>query len=216
MQFSRTILLVFFSVALITLRVLYTESHAYVFLLWNLFLAWLPLFFAIRHQLANKPIVKLLYLALMLLFIPNAPYLVTDLFHLKKQSEAPQWFDTVMLSSFSLLGILYFIQASAYLIAAAGSWLKAKVQLLAFKIVLMLLCGYGIYLGRYLRFNSWDIIAQPADLLHAIFTSVAHKNHLKETGAITLCFAGFLFILYESLGKKIETTPICFKETERL
>lgn len=216
MNFSKTSLLIFFSVALLTVRVICTGSHAYVFLLWNLFLAWLPLFFANRYKNANKQIVKVLCLLLVVLFIPNAPYLVTDLFHLKKQSEAPQWFDTVLLSCFSLLGLFYFIQASSHLIATASLWLKQKNQIFAFKMVLMLLCGYGIYLGRYLRFNSWDVITQPGDLLRAILISLTHENHYKETGAITMCFACFLFIIYETLGEKSETTLVCFEETSRL
>ena len=216
MNLSKTFLLIIFSVALLTVRVIFTGSHAYVFLLWNLFLAWLPLFFANRHIGATKQIVKALYLILMVLFIPNAPYLVTDLFHLKKQSEAPQWFDTVLLSCFSLLGLFYFIRASSHLITTAGTWLKQKSQIFTFKMVLMLLCGYGIYLGRYLRFNSWDVITQPGDLLHAILISLTHKNHYQETTSITLCFACFLFIIYETLGKNPETTLVCFEETDRI
>ncbi len=93
---------------LIAVRILYTGTTLYLFLVWNIFLAWIP--FAISsffHKLAEKGKGKqFLLLICWLTFFPNSLYLVTDLIHLQIESKVPKWFDAVLLFSASVAGLM--------------------------------------------------------------------------------------------------------------
>jgi uncharacterized membrane protein len=99
-----------FCAALLVARWVYSEPGAYRFLAWNLFLAWIPLLAAVAvydMQRRSISLARLLPLgALWLLFLPNAPYLLTDLIHLGSRNDAPLWFDLVLFSAFAWTGAL--------------------------------------------------------------------------------------------------------------
>src|SRR5262249_892992 len=95
--------------AMLVARVAYTGQVTYLFLIWNLFLAWLPVAYAAvaeRAWLAGRGWLAVPAVALWLLFLPNAPYIVTDLIHLPYGQGAPLWFDAIMIFSFALTGLL--------------------------------------------------------------------------------------------------------------
>jgi uncharacterized membrane protein len=170
------------------------------FLVWNLFLAWLPYVWSLwalslHRRRPHRWWLLLLPGALWLLFFPNAPYLVTDLLHLRSYPPVPPWYDVGMLISFAWAGCFLAV-ASLYImhqiirdyVGRAGSWLIVTV--------LMGLCGLGIYMGRFLRWNSWDLVLYPADVLGDIAHRLAHPfSHLQMVG-VTLVFAALLFVCY--------------------
>jgi uncharacterized membrane protein len=193
---NKLIKLVLFCVGLVILRLIITQQLGFVFLCWNLFLAWLPYYFVKKFNLVEGTWKKISMILLCILFLPNAPYIVTDLFHLKKDLLAPLWLDTILILSFALAGLVFFILTIHELLLLVKRFKDTQRIHAACKIVLMLLSSYGVYLGRYLRFNSWDIISDPYSLAHGIFHSLAGRGHLQTFG-VTLTLAAFLYFIYE-------------------
>lgn len=187
---------VLFCLLLIALRFFKTHHLSFHFLIWNLFLAWMPYgLMVLTEQL--KPRWQQFTLALLsLLFLPNAPYLITDLFHLRKPLSAPLWFDVVLIASFSILGLVLFLAAARRLFLFVGQYVLNKNMLNAFKAMVFVLNAYGVYLGRYLRFNSWDIIYKPLNLLQGIADTVLIYENAKEVATFTLIFSVFLYLMY--------------------
>lgn len=196
MMRNNVIKLISFCIGLLLLRLIITGQLGFVFLCWNLFLAWLPYYFVKRFNVVEGTWKKISMILLCILFLPNAPYIVTDLFHLKKDLIAPLWLDTILILSFALTGLIFFILTINELLLLIRRFKDTKRIRLFSKIALMLLSAYGVYLGRYLRFNSWDIISDPYHLAHGIFHSLAGNGHLQTFG-VTVTLGAFLYFIYE-------------------
>ena len=133
-----------------------------------------------------------------LIFFPNAPYIITDFIHLKSRPIVPQWFDIVFLFLYAwtglVLGLVSLIDIEKVLIPKIGS-IKVKLGI----IVLLFLSAYGVYLGRVLRWNSWDIIYRPLQLiLEALAPLFSPNNHIRAWG-ITFLYALLLNLIYWTL-----------------
>ncbi len=192
-----------FSISLLAIRVLYTGNDAYVFYIWNIFLAIIP--FLCSRKLITQTrmnVRSILLIGGWLLFFPNAPYLVTDLFHFTARSGSPAWFDMILVTSASwnglVLGIISLLQVEYFLKA---HFREKKVRAISYLFIL--LCGYGIYLGRFLRFNSWDIVTNPHSLFSSIYHSILHPLQHTGTWAFTLIFSCLLGIVY-SMAKQMQ------------
>ncbi len=197
-----------FSFILVSARVAATGSLAYVFLVWNLFLAFIP--YAISywlcdniHRLRNK--LKLIGLiGAWLLFVPNAFYILTDIYHLVHIDSAPKWFDLLLLLSFAwnglFFGLLSMRKMETVLHKTSG---KTFSSLIIFFV--MLLNAYGIYLGRILRFNSWDIVAQPFSLFGEMFEMLLHPFDNRTEWGMIFCYAVFMTLLYITMKKLAES-----------
>ena len=188
--------LVLFCMVMLLIRSLKTDYYSFIYLFWNLFLGWLPLFFIRRIKSGNSNIKNHLFAGLSILFLPNSPYILTDLFHLKQNLHAPLWFDLILILSFAILGLIYFIMAFDLILKYIYKSFSKPVSIIA-KPLLLLATGYGIYLGRYLRFNSWDIVSNPYHLAGGIYKSVFNPHYFKETLAVSLTFTVFLYLLFE-------------------
>ena len=171
-------------------------SWGYVFLLWNLFLAWIPLWTVqfCRNAWQNQRIGKgglLAGLAVWLLFFPNAPYLITDLMHLRGTPDATLWFDGLLIFSFALSGLLtglYSLLWVQRLVTRAWGAVWAWVGV----PVCLVLAGYGVYLGRFGRWNSWDIVSNPLGLVRYIARSFFNPLAIQTT----LSFSLLLLLTY--------------------
>ncbi len=181
-------------------RFVYTESFGFFFLLWNLFLAWLPVLFALlaRRRGASK-VGRWLWGGLSLLFFPNAPYLLTDLLHLGRLGMVPLWYDLIMLLTFALAG-LFLGLASLYwlhdLVTRSWNWLAGWL----FVLVVLGLSSFGVYIGRFLRWNSWDVFVNPTVLLRDLAGHLLVRSQFLETAVVTLLltavFIGAYFIVF--------------------
>lgn len=168
------ILSIIFCLGLVCLRIATTKSFFFSFLIWNLFLAIAPylisqfaLFYGIS-RLTWK--FKLPIFIIWLLFLPNAPYLITDLVHLHNTFANWTWFDLFTVFSFATTGLLLGILSLLDLYTILTHSFTKKLANFMIPIV-CLLSGYGIYLGRFLRFNSWDVIYKTRTIAHEIITS---------------------------------------------
>jgi uncharacterized membrane protein len=190
-----------FIAALIIFRLEYFGNYYFIFLLWNLFLAWLPYMLGKYMQRVNIPWKQWLLALLWLLFLPNAFYIVTDLVHLRHTTSAPVWLDVAILFASAVVGLMMAL-VSLYRMEQFFLGRFGKRYVSAGVSVVLLLASFGVYLGRYLRWNSWDIITNPL----ALFASVANRvifpfAHLRTWG-MTFVLAVIFGLLYY-MGKKI-------------
>ena len=191
-------MLLFWCVSLIAVRIDRTGSGYYAFLVPNLMLACVPLFLSTvlrvtTHWRRHWTIQSVLF-ALWLLFLPNAPYILTDILHLTRASDAPAWYDLALLLSCSGTGLVvgYLSLTDVQTIVArwlgpAWSWIFAMVSLV--------LSGFAIYLGRFLRWNSWDVLIDPIRVFQ-IMNAVAHPEDHTRALSVTLVFGGILTLGY--------------------
>jgi uncharacterized membrane protein len=175
-------------------RVVVVHSLDGTNLVWNLFLAWVPFLLALlvydgeRRGWSPGPLLALG--AAWLVFLPNAPYIVTDFKHLVQSPVVPLWVDVVVLAAPAWTGMLlgflslYLVQAVVRQLAGARvAWLAA--------VAVLGLSSFGIYLGRVLRWNSWDVIANPS-ILSDLGSIVVERRAI----AMTVLLSGFLTVSY--------------------
>lgn len=190
-------------VSLVIARIVWTQRFHYAFLVWNLFLAWLPLVFALlaNDEYRNTPKRTWRFYGLTiawLVFLPNAPYIFTDLIHLMSRFYGHFWVDLVPILSCALTGLvlsflsLYLMQC---IVARMFGWLASWL----FVAAAAGLSGFGIYLGRFLRFNSWDVLLKPMEIYHEIGRWAADPAANGTSFAFPILFATFLFITYVML-----------------
>ena len=151
------------SIAALALRVHRTHSAWFGFMAWNLVLAMVPYYCARLLQMCwqRRRRVSALFVAIAfawLVFFPNAPYVLTDVIHLG--NDKLWWYDLPLVMAFAgtswLAGLISLAMVDDVLVRATGS-IAARTIVLA----TCWLSGLGVYLGRFLRFNSWDVIQSP-------------------------------------------------------
>jgi len=187
-----------FCLALLAGRIHMSARSSFYFLSWNLLLAMVPLLFtAVASALSGVGARKLALLALVpwLLFLPNAPYILTDLLHLKARAPIPIWYDMVMLLAFALTGLLLGYLSLIGVERVLLRSFKRPVVILINGLVFFL-CGFGIYLGRFLRWNSWDIVTRPRSFMEVVGDRVMDPTAHSTTWAVTLLVGVLLSITY--------------------
>jgi uncharacterized membrane protein len=151
----------------------------------------------IAYDHLHRKRLAILLLISWLIFFPNSPYILTDLFHLKANSLAPIWYDWALILSFAWTGLMFgFSSLRDIEIILAGILKKNNITFLI--VVLLLLSGFGVYIGRFLRWNSWDIICSPLDLGEDILYRVIHPFRFLQTWIITLLLGILLNMMYFS------------------
>ncbi|MFD2725568.1 DUF1361 domain-containing protein [Hyunsoonleella rubra] len=200
-----------FSIILLMIRMKLTHSFFYLFLVWNLFLAVIP--FAITTYLSSIPKLNKLWFVfwfgVWLLFLPNAPYIITDLIHLRLSSKALIWLDILTVTTFAFTGLLLFYLSFIDMITILKTYLKKKT-LDIFIPGLLVLSAFGVYLGRFLRYNSWEIIQNPSALFSDIFQIILNPSEHLEPWFFTLIFGTFLnlgFWVFQSLYESQNQVP---------
>jgi uncharacterized membrane protein len=199
MSFNKRIIIPLgFTILLLATRIIISQELTYVFLAWNLFLAWIP--FALSQQLGDiKNKWKLLVVIVCwLLFLPNAPYIITDFLHLKHRQPIPYWYDILLLFSAALngllLGLASLLKMEKFLADRYGKKVSAFLILCSF-----FLCAFGIYMGRYLRWNSWDIITSPDEIAWDVLDRFINPFAHLKTWSVTVLFGTFFCVMYYSV-----------------
>ena len=197
-QFTLFILLLASGVAvgMLLIRAYFDTGWRYFFLLWNLLLAWLPIGFALLAERWHKQWwLGMPATILWLLFFPNAPYLVTDLMHLQWINGAPIWYDALMIFSFALTGLLLgFVSLSWMQRLVQEKW--GMVASWLFAIGSLTAGSFGIYIGRFLRWNSWDLFFHPFSLLANLWRTVNHPALGWRMIGISMLFNLILLLTY--------------------
>jgi uncharacterized membrane protein len=184
--------------------VLAYRELTYVFLVWNLFLAGLPLVFAfclkflVDHEKGSL-FPQLFVFSLWLLFVPNAPYIITDLIHLTSKKAAPIWYDGAIVFSAALTGLLMGL-LSLYLIHQLIKQHLNPVTSWMMISSLIALTSFGVYLGRVLRWNSWDLFTRPFSLFISIYESLFKFSAI----SMTLVFSSMLLLIYLTVHSLLE------------
>jgi uncharacterized membrane protein len=199
------------SVTLVTARIISTRNLHYALLIYNLFLAWLPLIFALLASECSRKCIKpngrfLALAGVWLLFFPNAPYIFTDLVHLSTWFYGHFWVDLALVLMCALTGlVLGFL--SLYLMHSIVTKMYGPFTGWAFIAVAASLGSFGIYLGRFLRFNSWDVFSKPAQLYHGLGTWAGNYMYHPFSIAFLVLFAAFLFVAYLMLYALTHLSP---------
>jgi uncharacterized membrane protein len=181
------------------------HSLEFGYLIWNLFLAWLPLLFAVR-------LIKLLrhkrwsswegigWSLLWLVFLPNSFYMISDFIHLWEVRRVDVLYDALMFTSFIYTGVVLGF-SSLYLIhlqlkrrlggQAAAVWIAG----------MLFICSAAVYVGRDLRWNSWDILVNPGGLLFDISDRLIHPSAYPQMITTIITFFVLLSSIYFMLWR---------------
>ncbi len=189
-------------VAFFAVRAFWSDSFLHKFLMWNLFLAWIPylsaVWMAAMHKHRAGAWQYILPSIIWLLFFPNAAYLVTDLYNLTDMPPVPFWYDIGFFATLAWTGLLLAV-ASLQIVqrmvkqsfGAFWSWV------VVFAVVG--LNGVGIYLGRFLRWNSWDVVTEPHAVLQDAIAPFLHPIAYRQPVAIIIVFSAMLLVFYVSV-----------------
>jgi uncharacterized membrane protein len=198
--------------ALYSLRVLWTGNWGHLFLVWNLVLAWLPLALALAAKSAagrwpdRRGWVIACSLA-WLCFFPNAPYIVTDLVHLAWRRPPVFWVDLTLILSFALTGLflgflsLYVMQS---LVARRFGWVVGWIFVTGSAV----LAGLGMYIGRFLRWNSWDALLNPVDLARDLAGRTGQLTTDLRPAVVAAMFGVFVWLTYVLLYALTHLRPV--------
>ncbi len=181
-------------------RAMLTHRFGFSFLLWNLFLAWVPLGCAaiadVMFRVHRAKLWQLLpVLAVWLIFLPNAPYILTDLVHVLRSHGMVFWYDLVMVLTFALAGLMAGVTSICIVQRIVVSFAGPRLGLIAGYAVVVastMLCGVGMYLGRVLRWNSWDLLVRPDVILPKLARGISNPWDNRHALAFSILF-GVLF-----------------------
>ncbi len=197
-----------FPVVMVVVRVNVSEQLSYSFLVWNLFLAGIPVLLALGVESAwrwGRRVQGAVLWVAWLLFFPNSPYLTTDLIHLRSRPPTPLWFDALILVSAAVAGLLagfvslHLVQSAvARRFGARWSWVMA--------VAVLGLSGFGVYLGRFARFNSWDVLTRPRTLLYDVGSVVSPADGPRAV-IVTVLFSSFLIVTYVTIEMLARVAP---------
>ncbi len=191
-----------FCITLSVIRVYISESLFFLFLNWNLFLAAIP--YLLSSSLKNIETGKFQKLKLAsivlvwLAFFPNAPYILTDLYHLRIQTIVPKWFDIILVVSFAWTGLLFGFLSLIKIEGLLVSFFSQK-QVVIFSTTILFIASFGVYLGRFLRWNTWDILTNPTHLFLDVLERIESPISYPTTWGVTLLLGVLLNIIYWSI-----------------
>lgn len=197
-------------VGMVAIRGALDDRFLFSFLVWNLLLAAIPWGCAVLMSGAVSRGWRSGWLLTIpaILFLPNAPYLVSDLVHFRPRPGVPTWFDALMLFSFATsglwFGLLALRRAEEPLAAALGGAL-ARVALVG----ACLISGPGVWMGRFLRFNSWDAVVNPAEVV--LTTASLAVDHAPRAAGVALGYGlllGLSHLILESVALEAQNRKV--------
>src|SRR5512141_422784 len=209
----------FICIVLVAARVAYSNTGYQLGLIWNLFLAWIPFMLsyfahAISWRRATLYLVIPSIAFLWLIFFPNAPYMLTDLQDLaRKASGAPLWYDVIIVVWSSWTGMLLGV-ISLYLMQDIIIRCFGRIAGWIFIFVISALSSFGIYIGRFVRLNSWDILQDPAETAQEILGIIVDPS--MRLAAFTLLYTFFflfIFLLLYSFSHMLREQTIRIQDT---
>jgi len=190
------------------------RSLEFAYMIWNLFLAWIPLLLSLalvrllRRRLWSSW--EALGLTLLwLLFLPNSFYMISDFIHIQDVLRHNLLYDVVMFTAFILTAV--FVGFSSLYIVHAE--LRKRLSLRSSSIVtaiVLFMCSFAIYLGRELRWNSWDVFTNPAGILFDVSDHLIHPLQSGDMFTTTVSFfvlLGSLYVVGWQFGEAVHREP---------
>lgn len=187
-----------FCLAVLSARLMYVGQKEYVFLTKNLFLAWMPYAIAwliLKTKERTHLLKKIFLFTSWMLFFPNSAYILTDIYHLEEYPSVPQWYDLLMLLSFSWAGITWGFY-SLHLVQQRFFAKRSSALNVLFVITVFFAAGVGIYLGRYERWNSWDVLLNSSYLFERSKQILTDPQLLQVMLGMGILFCGLLGFMY--------------------
>jgi len=191
------ILMTLFCFSLSAFRYYISDTKVFLFLNWNLFLAWIPLLLSsfIRVFHIKSKISLVFIIIVWILFFPNSPYILTDLFHLRARNAVPIWYDLIVILSYAWTGLICgFI--SLHDIEKRLSDFGKKNRMNAVIVLFLFISSFGVYLGRFLRWNSWDVLNNPFGLFSDIVLRLIYPMEYTKTWGVTVLMGLMLNFMY--------------------
>jgi len=197
---------------MLIVRAIYADVLGYSGLAWNLFLAWLPMIAALTAYNLRKRNTRGVWVLIVpcvflwLLFFPNAPYILTDILHLAPRNGVPLWYDFIMLIAFAWTGTFLGL-VSLYLMhmlvrrsaGGAAGWI--------FTLAVLAMTGFGVYLGRFPRWNSWDLFFNTTELAADIWRRARHPMAYPRAIVFSGLFSLCITAMYLMLAAVIQFSP---------
>ncbi|MFP3594575.1 DUF1361 domain-containing protein [Chryseobacterium sp. SIMBA_038] len=199
-RFEITILLILmtlFCFSLSIFRYYLSDTKVFFFLNWNLFLAWIPFIISSFLLIFNiKSKVALAFaIVVWILFFPNSPYILTDLFHLKTRNSVPIWYDLIVILSYAWAGLICGFISLLDIEKMLSSYFKrSTISIIA--VLFLFLSSFGVYLGRFLRWNSWDVLNNPFGLFNDIAVRFIYPLDYTKTWGVTVLMGIMLNFMY--------------------
>jgi uncharacterized membrane protein len=190
------------AVTLNILRVVIWGKYSFIYIFWNIFLAFIPFVvsFLLLHFSKAEKFDKLVFIVgifIWLLFIPNAPYLITDFIHLGEIHAVPMIYDVFLLFSSAAVGLILGFHSFYHIEQIIRMKYSSRATSVSMGIIILLI-SFGMYLGRFLRFNSWDIFIDHTSLIKNIWKIFSRPDSSLEVCLYTLLFFFFLILTYKS------------------
>ena len=204
-----------FSISLFLFRVAYTGSIHYAFLLWNLFLAFLPLGIStIMVQKKNRRWLHYIFPGILwLLFLPNAPYIITDFIHLEEAIKVPLWFDLILILVFAWNGLMFWLISIFQFNYILQDKLKPLINGMILQFIIFL-SALGVYLGRYGRWNSWDFFIDPFEIVEKVIYMTLHPKDFPGFYGMTIIIYIFLALLFSFIQRLTNhAKPLSIRQT---
>lgn len=198
----------FLTVALLVLRAARLDTWDQLWFTWNLLLAWVPYLAGLGtlHLWRRDPARPWRLLApalLWLAFLPNAPYIITDFIHVRARADLPwlYWYDMVNIALLAWTGCVLGALSLGMIQRIVASYLGRALGWL-FVLGTAGLCGGGIYLGRFARWNSWDLLTNPRALVSALLPAILQPTDYLRPWALSGLFAAFFLVSYLLLAAR--------------
>lgn len=191
------ILMTVFCFSLSAFRYYISDTKVFLFLNWNLFLAWIPLLLSSCILAFNiKSKISLIFISIVwILFFPNSPYILTDLFHLRARNSIPIWYDLIVILSFAWTGLICgFISLND--IEKRLSEYGKRNSISGVIVFFLFMSSFGVYLGRFLRWNSWDVLNNPFGLFSDIIVRLIYPMEYTKTWGVTVLMGIMLNFMY--------------------
>ncbi|SHM22216.1 Uncharacterized membrane protein [Chryseobacterium polytrichastri] len=199
-RFEITILLILmtlFCFSLSVFRYYLSDTKVFFFLNWNLFLAWIPIIissFLLIFHIKSK-VALAFAIVVWILFFPNSPYILTDLFHLRTRNSVPIWYDLIVILSYAWAGLICGFISLLDIEKMLSSYFKrSTISIIA--VLFLFLSSFGVYLGRFLRWNSWDVLNNPFGLFNDIAVRFVYPLDYTKTWGVTVLMGIMLNFMY--------------------
>jgi uncharacterized membrane protein len=192
------ILMTIFCFSLSAFRYYISDTKVFLFLNWNLFLAWIPLLlssFILAFNIKSK--ISLIFIIIVwILFFPNSPYILTDLFHLKARNTIPIWYDLIVILSYAWTGLICGFISLNDIEQRLSDYYGKRNFINCLIIFFLFMSSFGVYLGRFLRWNSWDVLNNPFGLFSDIVVRFIYPLEYTKTWGVTLLMGIMLNFMY--------------------